>query len=105
MLVFFLIFQVGVRGSDCVVLGVEKKSVAKLQEDRTVRKICLLDDHVVMAFAGLTADARILINKAQIECQSHKLTVEDPVTLEYITRFVASKYLSTQVARCVSSLA
>ncbi len=60
-----------------------------MQEERTVQKICVLDDHVLMAFAGLTADARILINKARVECQSHKLTVEDPVTLEYITRYVA----------------
>ncbi|PWN20550.1 N-terminal nucleophile aminohydrolase [Microstroma glucosiphilum] len=80
---------VGVRGKDCVVLGVEKKSVLQLQDARTIRKTAMLDNHVCLAFAGLTADARILIDKARVECQSHRLRVEDPVTLDYITRHIA----------------
>jgi len=42
---------VGVRGGDVVVLAVEKKAVPKLQDERTVQKICVLDNHVMMAFA------------------------------------------------------
>ena len=81
---------VGVRGKDMVVLGCEKRSAMKLQDTRiTPSKIGMIDTHVCLAFAGLNADARILIDKARLEAQSHRLTVEDPVTIEYITKYIA----------------
>ena len=73
-----------------MVLGCEKRSAMKLQDTRiTPSKIGLLDTHVCLAFAGLNADARILVDKARLEAQSHRLTVEDPVSIEYITKYVA----------------
>ena len=73
-----------------MVLGCEKRSAMKLQDTRiTPSKIGLVDTHACLAFAGLNADARILVDKARLEAQSHRLTVEDPVTIEYITKYVA----------------
>ncbi|ODV69971.1 N-terminal nucleophile aminohydrolase [Hyphopichia burtonii NRRL Y-1933] len=81
---------VGVRGKECVVLGCEKRTTLKLQDPRiTPSKICKVDNHVLLAFAGLNADARILVDKARVEAQSHRLTLEDSVTVEYLTKYVA----------------
>lgn len=81
---------VGVKGGECVVLGCERRTTLKLQDPRTTpSKISKIDHHCLVAFAGLNADLRILIDKARVEAQLHRLTLEDPVSIEYITKYVA----------------
>eukprot|EP01127_Copromyxa_protea_P006998 TRINITY_DN16931_c0_g1_i1.p1 TRINITY_DN16931_c0_g1~~TRINITY_DN16931_c0_g1_i1.p1 ORF type:complete len:277 (-),score=58.48 TRINITY_DN16931_c0_g1_i1:41-826(-) len=82
---------IGIRGKNSIVLGIEKKSAMKLQDPRTVRKIVQLDDSICLAFAGLVADARVLINKARIECQTYRLTLDEEPSVEYITRWIAQR--------------
>ena len=54
-----------------------------------MRKVASLDDGVVLAFAGLTADARVLINRARVEAQSHRLTLDEPATVDHLARYIA----------------
>ncbi|KDD75697.1 proteasome subunit protein [Helicosporidium sp. ATCC 50920] len=81
---------VAIRGTDAVILAVEKKAAAKLQVRQTIRKIAQIDERLCLVFAGLTADARVLINKARIEAASHRLTLDEPAGVDYITRYIAA---------------
>ncbi len=90
---------VGIKTSHGVILGVEKRSHTKLIELDSVKKIFAVDRHIGVAIAGLTADARILVNQIRVQAQIDRLTYDEPSTVESLTQKLGDlKQLYTQHA-------
>lgn len=86
------------RCSGGVVLGAEE-TIDPLEESEYSWKIFKIDDHVGTAIVGLSSDARILIDQARIHAQSNKLTYDEPIDTEVVTKRICDiKQLYTQHA-------
>jgi len=84
--------------SEGVVTGAEE-TIDPLEESEYSWKIFRIDDHVGAAIVGLSSDARILIDQARINAQSNKLTYDEPIDVEVVTKHICDiKQLYTQHA-------
>jgi proteasome alpha subunit len=77
---------VGVSSNEGVVVAANETLESKLEDSDYNRKIFQLDQHVCSAIAGLSSDARVLINQARVYCQSNKLLYAEPVDIESLAR-------------------
>jgi len=75
----------GIQCSEGVVLGAEE-NIEILEEAEYSWKIFKVDEHVGAAIVGLSSDARILIDQARIYAQSNKLTYDEPIDVEVVTK-------------------
>ena len=88
---------VGVKAIDGVVLMVDKRVTSKLLEPESIEKIFQIDDHIGAATSGLVADARVLIDRARTEAQINRVTYDEPIGLEDISKKICDfKYSYTQ---------
>jgi len=75
----------GIQTTDGLVLGSEE-NIEVLEEAGYSWKIFRVDDHIGAAIVGLSGDARVLIDQARIYAQSNKLTYDEPIDVEVITK-------------------
>lgn len=88
----------GIQCSEGVVLGAEE-TVDPLEEAESSWKIFKLDNHIGAAIVGLSSDARVLIDNARVHAQSNKLTYDEPIDVEVVTKRICDiKQLYTQHA-------
>jgi 20S proteasome subunit alpha 4 len=62
----------------------------RLQDARTIRKIVSIDDRTILAFSGLNADARILIQHLRLECQQYRSSMDHVPTVDWMARHLAN---------------
>lgn len=90
---------IGIACAEGVVLGAEEKIESKLQDPEYSWKIFEVDSHLGAAVVGLGSDARILIDQARVSAQSNRLTYDEPIDVEVITKRISDiKQLYTQHA-------
>jgi proteasome alpha subunit len=77
---------VGVSSPHGVALAANESPESVLEDVDYFRKIFQLDEHVCMAIAGLSSDARVLISQARVYSQSNRLLYDEPVDVEILAR-------------------
>jgi len=82
---------VGILAKDGLVIVVEKDNKNKLlAPPKRSEKTYLIDEHILCAVAGLTADADILIARSQLTSQQHMLRYQEPIPIENLLRTICN---------------
>ncbi len=81
---------IGIQTGEGVVIAVEKRITSTLMEPTTIEKIVEVDKFVGCAFSGLTADSKMLIDRARVESQNHWFTYDEMLQVESIAQAVSN---------------
>lgn len=95
---------VGVTCKDGVLILADKRVVEKLIVGKSVEKIFQIDEHIGASASGILSDGRILIERAQVVAQQHRVTYNTPIETESLVKDtcnVKQSYTQTGGARPV----
>ena len=79
---------VGVKSPEGVVLAAIEPKQSRLAAQINSKKIYKIDEHVAVAIAGLSPDARVLVRQARYVSQGNRMTYDEPVDIESLTSSV-----------------
>jgi proteasome alpha subunit len=77
---------VGIKAKDGIVLIVDKRVSSKLLEASSIEKIFKIDEHIGVASSGLVGDARALVDRARVECQINRVSYDEPIEVEALSK-------------------
>ena len=83
--------------ADGILLVTDKRVIDSLVVPEAVEKIWQIDEHIGATASGILSDARVLIERAQLKAQQHKITYDSPIdTLTIVKDICDLKQVCTQ---------
>ncbi len=70
---------IGIVCKEGVLLVTDKRIVDKLVVPDSIEKIFTVDEHIIATASGILSDARVLIERAQLRAQQHRVTYDSPI--------------------------
>jgi len=83
--------SIGLVCKDGVVIVADRRIRDKLIAPESANKIYEIDEHIVATAAGILADARILVDHAQVLSQQNRITFDSPIEPISVIRSLADK--------------
>ncbi len=82
--------SIGMVCSDGVFILADKRIKEVLIVQDSSNKIYEIDSHIIASAAGIVSDARILVEKAQVVAQQHRITYDSPIEPEVIIKDISN---------------
>lgn len=83
--------------ADGILFVTDKRVIDKLVVPEAVEKIWQIDEHMGATASGILSDARVLIERAQLKAQQHRITYDSPIdTLSIVKEMCDLKQICTQ---------
>ncbi len=88
---------IGMVCKEGVLLASDKRIVDSLVVAESVEKMWQIDEHMGATASGILSDARVLIERAQLRAQQHRVTYDSPIdTLTIVKDICNLKQICTQ---------
>ena len=82
--------SIGMVCTDGLFILADKRSDDKLIVSKSANKIYEVDSHIIASAAGIVSDARVLVERAQVIAQQHRVTYDSPIEPELIVKEISN---------------
>jgi proteasome alpha subunit len=82
--------SIGMVCSNGIFIIADRRVKDKLVIQQSANKIYEIDSHLIASTAGIVSDARVLIERAQVLAQQHRITYDSPIEPELIVKEISN---------------